>query len=73
MLLNIKIKLYLAYFWLFHRQEYKRAMAFRAACRSPKVQAAFGQVVKAVLDKVARESENPEVRVAFDELFPEDK
>jgi len=73
MLLKIKIRLYLAYFWLFDRREYKRAMAFRKACRSPKVQAAFGQVVKAVLGKVAKESENPEVREAFDELFPEDK
>jgi hypothetical protein len=58
MLLRIKIRLYLAFFWLFDRREYKRAMAFRKACRSPKVQAAFGQVVKAVIDKVARESED---------------
>lgn len=71
MFLRIKIALYLAYFWLFDRQEYKRTIAFRAACRSPKVQAAFKQVVKAVLDKVARESENPEAKAAFDELFPD--
>jgi len=58
MLLRMKIRLYLAYFWLFNRREYKRAMAFRAACRSPKVQAAFGQVIKAVVDKVKRESED---------------
>lgn len=58
MLLRLKIRLYLAYFWLFDYREYKRMKAFRAACKSPKVQAAFRQVVKTIIDKVASESEN---------------